>query len=84
MQWQTAQHDGIYFVSAQIRLDGADQGWFSLAVLTNSEQSFETGMSSLIGDVKRPAIRHESRNSALASGCRMNANCESSGCGQLP
>ena len=51
MQWQTAQHDGIYFVSAQIRLDGADQGWFSLAVLTNSEQSFETGMSSLVGDV---------------------------------
>ena len=46
----TAQHDGIYFVSAQVRLDGANTGWYSVAILTNSEQSWETGLSSLTGD----------------------------------
>jgi hypothetical protein len=31
-------------------LDGADAGWFSVAILTSSEQSWETGLSTLTGD----------------------------------
>ena len=46
----TAQHDGIYYVAAQVRLDGADAGWFSVAILTNSEPSWESGLSALTGD----------------------------------
>jgi hypothetical protein len=37
-------------VAAQVRLDGADVGWFSVAILTNSEPSWESGMSTLTGD----------------------------------
>jgi hypothetical protein len=46
----TAQHSGIYYVAAQVRLDGADAGWFSVAILTNSEPSWESGLSALTGD----------------------------------
>lgn len=57
----TAPRDGIYLAAANIRLDHADQGWFSAAVLTNGESSFESGMSVLNGDlVNRPAISYES------------------------
>ena len=47
----TAPSDGIYVASANIRVDNADVGWFSAAILTNGEQSWESGMSSLNGDM---------------------------------
>ena len=34
-----------------VRLDHADTGWFSVAVLTNGVQSWESGMSVLNGDM---------------------------------
>jgi hypothetical protein len=45
------REDGIYVVAANVRLDHADVGWFSAAVLTNAEQSWESGMSALNGDL---------------------------------
>eukprot|EP01052_Picozoa_sp_SAG31_P008526 SAG31_NODE_433_length_15750_cov_6.132579_3_plen_301_part_00 len=45
----TAPVDGIFFASAIIRLDSASDGWFSAAILTNSEQSWTSGMSTLSG-----------------------------------
>ena len=47
----TAQSGGVYIAAAQIRLDDADVGWFSAAMLTNGEQSWESGMSVLNGDL---------------------------------
>eukprot|EP01052_Picozoa_sp_SAG31_P008524 SAG31_NODE_433_length_15750_cov_6.132579_1_plen_146_part_00 len=47
----TAPRAGIYLAAANIRLDHADTGWFSAAVLTNGEQRWESGLSALNGDL---------------------------------
>ena len=51
----TAPNAGIYFATATIRLDGATDGYFSTAILTNGADSFDgsfnTGMSVLSGDL---------------------------------
>ena len=47
----TAPSDGVYLVSAILRLDGANKGWFSAGVLTNGQKSWESGMTVLNGDM---------------------------------
>ena len=40
----TVPMDGIYFASAMVRLDGASEGWFVTAILTNGQPSWNSGM----------------------------------------
>ena len=42
---------GLYFASSTLRIDGASAGWYSTAILTNAEPSWESGMSALNGQV---------------------------------